>query len=157
MKDPRYLIQEQMLSKLGINNTCKSELQKQPFLFILDGYDELPENQQKLNLYRINDLHSWVDSKVIVTCRTTHLKAGYHQVFTAQSEPPYSCNEVFVAPFNPAQVATYLGKFLNYYRARSQQDHVDYLKEWKRQPWEVGDYFAAFKHIEAFKTEEELT
>ena len=162
VKDPRDLIQEKLFSKLGIDNTCKSELQEQHILFILDGYDELPENQQKLNLYRINELHLWRHRRVIVTCRTTHLKAGYEDVFTAfQSyESMYLTSsrrtntqnkilsEVSIIPLNLEKVREYAGKFLAYYCKQSEQNHNDCSQEHK--PSELGEIEQEFTNSPAF-------
>ena len=79
LRDPyQNLIQEYLKDECELSDAQIRELQKnREFIFILDGYDEIP---QRTRFYDDNKFTKW-RAKVIVTCRPGYLGVGYQNNF----------------------------------------------------------------------------
>jgi len=106
------------LTDMSIHSLMLSILKPIHFLFILDGFDELSLRNRKNfgedpedNLYKQMGLYLWKKSKMIITCRDTHLPPNPEKVF-APNENQFQ--QAFVASFEKEEVDDYLSKFLKH-------------------------------------------
>jgi WD40 repeat protein len=106
----------QALRKKGLSTfqiqTLKAE--KQPFILILDGYDEIRQTQ---NLYlhnRINQPDGW-PGQLIISCRREYLGQDYRHRFHTQphveGEDP-GLQEIAIEPFSAAERQAYLTQYV---------------------------------------------
>ena len=84
---------------------AKQQLQ---FVFILDGYDEI-ENQQG-NFYDCNGLKSW-QAKIVITSRPEYLGRGYQWKFHPEGQPEL-LQEYWLAPFSVDDIHDYTRKYV---------------------------------------------
>ncbi len=95
LEQPTKLATEYLEDTLKLDKKEIPILQKKlRILFILDGYDEWQEKWQKKNLYKENKLGEWERSKVLITCRTTHLKKNASTLFDDEEEYPEIVQEL---------------------------------------------------------------
>lgn len=77
---------------------------------LLDGYDEIAEQSQE-NLHRSHQLERWPHLKMIVTCRSQYLTAGYEGWFMP-FQGGWGKAELLqvatLAAFSPTQIDTYI-------------------------------------------------
>ncbi|KAF8418716.1 WD40-repeat-containing domain protein [Tirmania nivea] len=78
------------------------------FVFILDGYDEI-ENQQG-NFYDTNGLKDW-QAKTVITSRPEYLGRGYQWKFYPQGQPKL-LQEYWLAPFSINDIHEYIRKYV---------------------------------------------
>jgi hypothetical protein len=85
------------------------------FLFILDGYDELPVLRGK-NLFTINRLQDWPGCRVMIGCRAELLTGDTNAWFAPSDEKgQVQCNQLqtrWIAPFDGTQTQNYLKKYV---------------------------------------------
>ena len=106
---------EYQFEGIGLFSTNIATLKKdKTFVFILDGYDELGENE---NIITTNKIAEW-NAKVIITCRTQYLEKvdDYHSLFSktdlvSHIRDPLSFRTLYVIPFSDKQVDSYLEKY----------------------------------------------
>ncbi len=115
---PEHDLIAKALKKRGLSEfqiqTLKKE--KQRFVFILDGYDEIRQTQ---NLYlhnRLNQSDGW-QGRLVISCRTEYLGENYRSRF--QPNPPLhdqdpSFQEIVIAPFSEAERDQYLEKYVQH-------------------------------------------
>ncbi len=113
---PEHDLIAKALKKRGLSafQIQKLKKEKQPFVFILDGYDEIRQTQ---NLYlhnRINQPDGW-QGQMVISCRSEYLGQDYRSRFqpdpTQQGEDA-SFQEVVIAPFSEAECHQYLEKYV---------------------------------------------
>lgn len=89
----------------------------QPVLLLLDGYDEIRENQ---NFYRSNGWSSWKDLRMITTCRPEKFsaEANYIQYFCLTNKHQeliaLSLMEIQLSLFKEAQIKQYVEQYISY-------------------------------------------
>ncbi|KAG0287039.1 hypothetical protein BGZ96_008983 [Linnemannia gamsii] len=115
------------------------------FIVICDGYDEA---RLAFNLHSSNSLNrplSW-DTKMIVSCRSTHLGREYHTRFQPQPSSPYEAplpqlfQEAVVIPFSQEQIKDYVEQFL-----KTPEVHEQFGR--KNMLWNTDEYLEMFKRI----------
>ncbi len=104
------------LRKRGLSEfqilTLKEE--KQQFVFILDGYDEIRQTQ---NLYLsnfINQDDGW-QGRMVISCRSEYLGQDYRSRFQAKlnlKDQDQSFQEIMIAPFSEEERNQYLKKYV---------------------------------------------
>ncbi len=115
---PEHDLIAKALKKRGLSEfqiqTLKKE--KQRFVFILDGYDEIRQTQ---NLYlhnRLNQSDGW-QGRLVISCRTEYLGENYRSRFQPnpllQDRDP-SFQEIVIAPFSEAERDQYLEKYVQH-------------------------------------------
>jgi energy-coupling factor transporter ATP-binding protein EcfA2 len=139
------LIDEQLM-KYSFDSASIQELkQDRQFIVICDGYDEA---RLTANLHSSNGLNrplSW-DTKMIVSCRSTHLGREYHTRFQPQPSSPYDAplshlyQEAVIVPFSQEQVEDYIEQFL-----KTPKVHVLFVK--KDVLWSAQEYLEMFERI----------
>lgn len=107
---------EKQLRRLNFPQESIQELkQHRRFIIICDGYDE---SRLSVNLHLANAFNQpgqWI-TKMIVSCRSTHVGQDYHDRFRPMSTDRYNMNsattdlfeEATIAPFSPDQVRKYV-------------------------------------------------
>ena len=103
------------LKGLNFENILELKANKK-FLFILDGYDELPNKTKLLQKYDFNQENGW-QGKIIISFRTQSLDLGEELVLY----PPYSYDTLYkvrqhlmrsyIIPFKPQQINQYIAGF----------------------------------------------
>ncbi len=99
------------LSELQIQKLKK---EKQRFIFILDGYDELRQTQNLYLSNQINQPGSWL-GKMVISCRTEYLGQHYQSRFQpnpALQEKDTFFEEVAIEPFSIEERDAYLKKYV---------------------------------------------
>ncbi len=111
-KPASHAVEEALLG-LGFNSTQINELkEKNQFIFILDGYDEL---YQLENIIQGNHLEQW-NAKTLITCRSQYLYhiSSYERYFTPMREGIEQASllkQLFIAPFNEEKIALYIQRY----------------------------------------------
>ena len=87
---------------------------------MLDGYDEVGGTCTQ-NLYKINQLFNYPNTKVLISCRTRYFRPGYKAWFEPWDEQkPRSdeYEEYRLCPFTDDQIMAYLNKYEDQYPER---------------------------------------
>ncbi len=108
-------LREKGLSEFQIQKLKK---EKQKFVFILDGYDEIRQTQ---NLYLSNSINqpgSW-QGQMVISCRSEYLGQDYRSRF--QPKPNLqgkdtAFQEIAIEPFSEEERNQYLDKYVEYNR-----------------------------------------
>jgi WD40 repeat protein len=146
------LIQKALELK-GIPTANILELKKHhKFLFILDGYDEIPGKPKLLQQYKFNELNSW-QGKIIVGCRMQHLSSSEEQLLYPKHPGDSLTQSIersmksYIIPFKQEQIDCYIEGFCN--SKFNQND--DGTKKW--QITQYQEKIAEFKEISEFLKE----
>ncbi len=135
---PEHDLIAKALKKKGLSafqiQTLKKE--KQQFVFILDGYDEIRRTQNLYLSNSINQPHGW-QGHMVISCRSEYLGQEYRSRF--QPNPhlqgeDLSFQEIAIEPFSEAERNQYLEKYVQhnptgwaaqrYQAALEQQQHL---------------------------------
>ncbi|MCX8565792.1 MAG: WD40 repeat [Glomeribacter sp. 1016415] len=113
---PEHGLIAKALKKRGLSEfqIQKLKKEKQRFVFILDGYDEI---RQTRNLYlhnRINQSDGW-QGHVVISCRSEYLGQDYQSRFqpnpSPQGDDP-SFQEIVIEPFSEGERKEYIEKYV---------------------------------------------
>ncbi len=113
---PEYDLIAKALKKRGLSEFQIKSLKedKQEFVFILDGYDEIRQTQ---NLYlhnRINQPDGW-QGHMVISCRSEYLGQDYRSRFQPNpqlKDEDSSFQEVVVEPFSEEERNAYIDKYV---------------------------------------------
>ncbi|KAF9118744.1 hypothetical protein BGW39_000914 [Mortierella sp. 14UC] len=119
---------------------------RRDFILICDGYDE---SQRGVNLHYTNMLNQdgqW-RAKMIVSCRSQHVKSGYQEWFKPQRDRylsvlkagPDLLQEAVIAPFSRAQIKSYVDQYV--------QSDDDHFTSSKPLDWTTDDYMDSLAGI----------
>ncbi|KAF9958568.1 hypothetical protein BGZ70_009139, partial [Mortierella alpina] len=106
------------LQLYNFSKTQIIELQKhRQMVLICDGYDE---TQLRINLHTANKLNQegQADTKMVISCRSTHLGRDYCNLFQPQPNDRYNggaanlYTEAAIVPFSSGQITDYVGQFV---------------------------------------------
>ncbi len=137
MDKPEYDLIAQALKKKGLSEFQIQTLKKeqQPFIFILDGYDEIRQTQNLYLSNRINQSDGW-QGRMVISCRSEYLGRDYRSRFqphpNLKDEDPFF-QEVVMEPFSETERHRYLQKYvahnqmgwaLQRYEAALEQPHL---------------------------------
>ncbi len=135
LKHPNTEAVEETLKAIGFEEKNFPSLKKLPFLFILDGADEV---NVRSNLYISNKLDTWPNAKVIFTCRLEYLmqpvceyrhwfQPSSHRIKRTISE---TVVERFMAPFSLIQIENYLKKYIEQNKENLSENWRDWKQYW---------------------------
>ncbi len=116
---------EEVLKKYEFSESQIAEMkERERFLFIVDGYDELHQFQ---NCYVTNKWNQW-KAKVLIMCRSQALyyqkdPDKYFMPFSGDKKLPWLLRKLYVAPFSQDQIKMYLEM---YNHKTSVQENRDY-------------------------------
>ncbi len=135
LKQPNTEAVEETLEAMGFEKKNFPSLKKLPFLFILDGADEI---NIRSNLYSSNKLDTWPNAKVIFTCRLEYLMQSvceYRHWFQPSSHRikrtiPETVVERFMAPFSLIQIENYLKKYIEQNKENLSENWRDWKQYW---------------------------
>ncbi len=113
---PEHDLIAKALKKRGLSEfqIQKLKKEKQRFVFILDGYDEI---RQTRNLYlhnRINQSDGW-QGHVVISCRSEYLGQDYQSRFQPNPNPQGddpSFQEIVIEPFSEGERKEYIEKYV---------------------------------------------
>ncbi len=135
LKHPNTEAVEETLKAIGFEEKNFPSLKKLPFLFILDGADEI---NVRSNLYSSNKLDTWPNAKVMFTCRLEYLmqpvceyrhwfQPSSHHIKRTISE---TVVERFIAPFSLIQIEDYLKKYIEQNKENVSENWRDWKQYW---------------------------
>ncbi len=135
IEKPEQDLISKALKKRGLSEfqIQKLKKEKQSFVFILDGYDEI---QQTQNLYLSNDINqsSGWQGRMVISCRSEYLDQGYRSRFQPNRDSQgenASFQEVMIEPFSKEKIQEYIKQYVTV----------------SRPLWQVKDYLKALKDI----------
>ncbi len=135
LEQPNTKAVEETLKAIGFEEKNFPSLKKLPFLFILDGADEV---NVRSNLYISNKLDTWPNAKVMFTCRLEYLMqpvceyrhwfqpSSYHIKRTVSE----TVVERFMASFSPVQIENYLKKYIEQNKENLSENWRDWRQYW---------------------------
>ncbi|KAG0309424.1 hypothetical protein BGZ98_002612 [Dissophora globulifera] len=99
------------------NEAIKEMKEHRQIILICDGYDE---TQSRINLHTANMLNrkGQADTKMVISCRTTHLGQDYRDQFQPQRSDRYSATaanlytEAVIVPFSSDQIEDYVDQLV---------------------------------------------
>jgi WD40 repeat protein len=101
----------------GITTKSILELKKtKKFLFILDGYDEIPGKPKLLQEYKFNEPGNW-QGKIIIGSRLQYLTSKEEQLLYPKHEGDTItqsislCTKSYIIPFSQEQITSYIDNF----------------------------------------------
>ncbi|WP_284269931.1 NACHT and WD40 repeat domain-containing protein, partial [Mycoavidus cysteinexigens] len=123
----KNLIGQYLSDKCGFSPEQVDALRaSQRFIFILDGYDEIPAEQR--NLYADEKLDQW-QAKILLSCRPEYLTEGYKNHLQPRGRSRVLL-EYQLAPFSEQSIKTYIHQYVQYTQAQwSAQDYQDRLAQ----------------------------
>ncbi len=135
LEQPNTKAVEETLKAIGFEEKNFPSLKKLPFLFILDGADEI---NVRSNLYISNKLDTWPNAKVMFTCRLEYLmqpvceyrhwfQPSSHHIKRTISE---TVVERFMAPFSLVQIEDYLKKYIEQNKENLSENWRDWTQYW---------------------------
>ncbi len=138
LKHPDTEAVEETLKAIGFEERNFPSLKKLPFLFILDGADEI---NIRSNLYISNKLDAWPNAKVMFTCRLEYLMqpvCEYRHWFQPSSSHLHHIKkpiseivvERFMAPFSLIQIENYLKKYIEQNKENLSENWRDWKQYW---------------------------
>jgi len=130
LANPKGTAIEEGLQLQGVPENEIETFRGKPLLIILDAYDEVKNLE---NLYENNQLESWPNAKVIITCRLEYLPACNYDALFKPKGGAY-CKR-YVAPFSPKEIESYLKKYVQQQKVR----------------WSVEEYQQHFDRLPAIK------
>ncbi len=156
---PEHNLIAKALKKKGLSEfqiqTLRTE--KQKFIFILDGYDEI---RQTRNIYLSNGINQpdgW-QGRMVISCRSEYLGEDYRSRFQPnphlQGEDP-SFQEVVIAPFSEAERSQYLEKYVQHnqmtWAVQRYQNALEqpYLKDLVSSPFLLRVVLEALPYLES--------
>ncbi len=94
----------------------KLKKEKQKFVFILDGYDEIRQTQNLYLSNSINQSDGW-QGQMVISCRSEYLGQDYRSRFqpkpnSASDDPSFQ--EIVIEPFSEEECNRYLEKYVEY-------------------------------------------
>ncbi len=113
LQDPVDNAIEETLTNYGFSAEQIATLKKeQPFIFVLDGYDEI---HQFKNLYVTNKLNEW-NARAIITCRSQYLyylsdTDKHFMPFHGEKRQPHLLQQYYVAPFSEKEIVAYVQQY----------------------------------------------
>ncbi|WP_284269877.1 NACHT domain-containing protein, partial [Mycoavidus cysteinexigens] len=121
----KNLIGQYLSDKCGFSPEQIDALRaSQRFIFILDGYDEIPAEQR--NLYADEKLDQW-QAKILLSCRPEYLTEGYQNDLQPRGRSRVLL-EYQLAPFSEQSIDTYIHQYVQYMQAQwSAQVYQDTL------------------------------
>ncbi len=134
MDKPEHDLIPKALKKRGLSEfqiqTLKKE--KQKFVFILDGYDEIRQTQNLYLSNSINQSGGW-QGHMVISCRSEYLGQDYRSRFQPNpirpGEAP-SFQEVVIEPFSEVERNQYLEKYVQHNATDwTVQQYQDNIKE----------------------------
>ncbi len=115
---PEHDLIAKALKKRGLSESQIQRLkqEKQEFVFILDGYDEIRQPQNLYLSNHINQPDGW-QGRMVISCRSEYLGHGYRSRF--QPNPQLlgddpSFREVVIEPFSPEERDEYVKKYVQH-------------------------------------------
>ncbi len=105
--------------------------EKQKFVFILDGYDEIRQTQNLYLSNRINQSDGW-QGQMIISCRTEYLGQDYQTRFQPNLKlrgEDSSFQEVIIEPFSEEERNQYLEKYVKYNSMWTLQQYKESLEQ----------------------------
>ncbi|MCX8566739.1 MAG: WD domain-containing protein, G-beta repeat-containing protein [Glomeribacter sp. 1016415] len=109
LKRSNYNLVTTFFESQGFSKEQIAELQeKQRFVFILDGYDELEQRQRAF--YKDNQLDEWKEAKIIISSRPEYLGPDYHYKFHPPGERAV-LQEYQLAPFSEGTIEKYVDQY----------------------------------------------
>ncbi len=138
LKHPNTEAIEETLKAIGFEEKEFTSLKKLPFLFILDGADEI---NVRSNLYSSNKLDAWSNAKLMFTCRLEYLMqpvCEYRNWFQPSSSHLHHIKkpiseivvERFMAPFSLDQIENYLKKYIEQNKENLSENWSDWKQYW---------------------------
>ncbi|MCX8566014.1 MAG: WD40 repeat [Glomeribacter sp. 1016415] len=110
----KNLISQYLSDKCGFSSEQIDALRaNQRFIFILDGYDEIPAEQR--NLYADEKLDQW-QAKILLSCRPEYLTEGYKNHLQPRGRSRVLL-EYQLAPFSEHSIETYIHQYVEYTQA----------------------------------------
>ncbi len=94
----------------------KLKKEKQKFVFILDGYDEIRQTQNLYLSNSINQPDGW-QGQMVISCRSEYLGQDYRSRFQPKPNSPgedSSFQEIMIEPFSEEESNQYLEKYVEY-------------------------------------------
>ncbi|KAF9118428.1 hypothetical protein BGX30_004583, partial [Mortierella sp. GBA39] len=119
IKNPGTELVSEHLKTLGITDNDIQELKRdREFIIICDSYDE---SRLSINLYTSNMLNrpSHWNAKLIISCRTTHARSNYLDLFqplpvdSYSPSTPHLFQEAVIVPFSESQIKDYVDQFVH--------------------------------------------
>src|SRR5262249_40536188 len=110
LEDPsQNLIRKYLKNECGFSLAQIKDFQKnQKFIFILDGYDEIPQHPR---FYEDNEFAKW-DAKTIITSRPEYLRPGCQSKFQARDSHNRYFQEMWIAPFSEVKIHEYIRNYV---------------------------------------------
>ncbi len=155
---PEHDLIAKALKKRGLSEfqiqTLKKE--KQRFVFVLDGYDEIRQAQNLYLSNRINQSDGW-QGQMVISCRSEYLGQDYRSRFQPNPGQPgevASFAEVVIEPFSEEERNRYLKKYVEHnemgWAAQRYQDALEqpYLKDLVSNPFLLQVVLEAFPYLE---------
>ncbi len=149
----RTALKKKGLSEFQIQ-TLKQE--KQKFVFILDGYDEIRQTQNLYLSNSINQSDSW-QGHMVISCRSEYLGQDYRSRFQPNPNQPGeapSFEEILIEPFSEEECNQYLEKYvkqnaMNWAMQRYQEAlKQPHLKIWGSNPFLLRVLLEALPYLE---------
>ncbi|UUM20818.1 NACHT domain-containing protein [Mycoavidus sp. SF9855] len=136
--------------------TLKEE--KQKFVFILDGYDEIRQTQNLYQSNGINQSGGW-QGQMVMSCRSEYLGQNYESRFQPNPTPTLQdkdrlFQEIVIEPFSEEEHNQYLKKYVKYnqidWAMLRYQDALEqpYLKDLVSNPFLLRVVLEALPHLE---------
>ncbi|WP_284269810.1 NACHT and WD40 repeat domain-containing protein, partial [Mycoavidus cysteinexigens] len=124
-KPNKNLIGQYLSDKYGFSPEQIDALRaSQRFIFILDGYDEIPAEQR--NLYADEKLDQW-QAKILLSCRPEYLTEGYQNHLQPRGRSRVLL-EYQLALFSEQSIETYIHQYVKHMQAQwSAEDYQDRL------------------------------
>ncbi|WP_284271667.1 NACHT domain-containing protein, partial [Mycoavidus cysteinexigens] len=94
----------------------KLKKEKQKFVFILDGYDEIRQTQNLYVSNSINQSDGW-QGQMVISCRSEYLGQDYRRCFQPKpllQDKDTSFQEIVIEPFSEEERNRYLEKYVEY-------------------------------------------
>ncbi len=115
---PEHDLIGKALKKRGLSEFQIQSLkkEKQRFVFVLDGYDEIRQTQNLYLSNRINQSDGW-QGQMVISCRSEYLGQDYRSRFQPNPGRPgevASFDEVVIEPFSAAERNRYLKKYVEH-------------------------------------------
>jgi hypothetical protein len=114
LENPNRNLINEFLEENGFSNQQLQQLQKekQPFIFILDGYDEIATRHSQF--YTDNKLNRW-NAKIIVSSRPEYLGSNYKMYFHPAGAP-HLLQERWLAAFSDETISRYIQQYCEHHK-----------------------------------------
>jgi tRNA A-37 threonylcarbamoyl transferase component Bud32 len=142
LREPKNKLMEEVLARHGFPPESLLTLkQNHRFFLVLDAYDELNMTE---NFYRRNKLNEW-KVKILYTCRGSYLTPitnyqSYFIPFREEKSLHALYQEMYVAPFSPQQIVTYIQQYIQNKQKEIEED-IERNPEMKEGKWLIAQTY----------------